>query len=296
MKISGIANIFQRTRNKKDNNVSFGTIIPGFPTTIELGISKNCNLRCSYCPNSFLKETTPDLVMPMGLFEKVLNDLKAIDYDGIFHFHRFNEPLLVTVEKYIAKAKDILPKIRTELFTNGTLLTKERLESLKDTPLDEIIVTQHTPRGFIDKLDKIPDELLKNVDVKYGEELRLINRAGVLRNPDCSLQEHCYCINTSLAIDSNGEVPLCIDDYHRQIVLGDVHNETIEQIWNSPLFGQIREILARGNRKDIAVCRNCDRTEGNRILSTNLSKNSALYRKHLLITTGSAHLPKPEKS
>lgn len=286
MKIGNIGKIF----NKKQKNPSFGTTIKGFPTTIELGISKNCNLRCSYCPNSFLKERTPDIVMPMKLFKKVIKDLKAIDYDGIFHFHRFNEPLLVDVEKYIKKAKKVLPKIRTELFTNGTLLTKERLASLKKTPLDKIIVTQHTPKGFIDGLDEIPDELLKNVDVKYGDELLLINRAGVLKNTDGSLQEPCYCIGTNLAIDSDGKVPLCIDDYHRQIVLGDVHNETIEQIWNKPLFVKIRETLAKGNRKDIAVCKTCDRNEDNRILSADLRKNSALYRKRLLITTGSAHI------
>lgn len=286
MKINRIKNIF----DNKQKNPSFGTTIKGFPITIELGVSKNCNLRCSYCPNSLLKEKTPDIVMPMKLFKKVLRDLKAIDYDGIFHFHRFNEPLLVDVEKYIKKAKKVLPKIRTELFTNGTLLTKERLRSLKQTPLDAIIVTQHTPKGFIDRLDEIPDELLKNVDVKYGDELLLINRAGVLRNAEGSIKEPCYCVNTSLAIDSDGKVPLCIDDYHRKIVLGDVNDETIEQIWNKPLFVKIREKLAKGSRNDIAVCKTCDRTEENRILSADLSKNSALYRKYLLITTGSAHI------
>lgn len=294
MKIIGIGNIFQQKQNRK-KETSFGTTIKGFPGTIELGVSKNCNLRCSYCPNSMLEERTPDVVISLAFFDKILRDLKDIDFDGILHFHRFNEPLKINVEEYIRRAKQVLPRIRTELFTNGVFLNKKRLESLRETPLDAIIVTQHTPKGFVDGLRDIPDELLGNVDVKYGNELLLINRAGVLGDLRETLNEPCYSIHCTLGIDSDGKVPICIDDYHRQVVLGDLHDETMQEIWEKPYSTALRATLDGGNRKDINICKDCDRVEEKRILSADLSKNSALYRKWLLENYGDAHLVETER-
>lgn len=298
MKVATLRNIFQQNRNKKENNIAFGTTIKGFPTTVEIGISKNCNLSCSYCPNHLLKKRTPDVVMSIDLFIKVLKDLKAIDYNGIICFHRFNEPLMVNVEQYIKMVKKYLPKAKTELFTNGTLLTKKRLKSLQRTLVDEMVVTQQeqTKIGFLDKLDKIPKYLLKNVKTKYGSELNLINRAGVFGELKELSKEPCYSIHTTFAIDSDGKVPLCIDDYFRKSVLGNVNTETIEEIWNKPASKEIRAKLDNGEKKDIVVCQNCDRIQEKRILSQDLSKNNALYRRLLLKKTGSAHLPKSEKN
>lgn len=289
MKIAAIGNIFKQ---KRDENVSFGTTLKGFPHTVEAGISKNCNLRCPYCPNSLIEKKLPDEIMPMSLFEKMLMDLKAIDFDGILHFHRFNEPTLVRVEDYIIKAKEILPKIVTELFTNGTKLTKERLESLKKTHLDKIIVTQQkgVTNGFMERLKDIPDSLLDNIDTKYWDELNLVNRAGILGQTEKSLEEPCYSLHTNLGVDSDGIIPLCIDDYYRQVVLGDIKKETIEEIWTKPSTRELFNKLDEGKRSEIIICKDCDRTCGKRANQADLSKNNALYRKHLLITTGSAHI------
>lgn len=292
MKVTGIGNIFQQKRNKKKESISFGTILEGFPTAVEIGISRNCNLRCSYCPNSSLKEKRPDIVMPMALFIKILKNLKAIGFKGFIHYHRFNEPSLVHVEDYIRETKKILPNAITELFTNGTLLDMERLKSLRKTPLDKIIVTQHqgVKKGFINRLDEIPDELLKNVVTKYGDEIDKVNRDGVLGHLEEPFSEPCYSIHTTLAIDSDGRVPLCTDDSQPRVILGDLKTETLEEIWNKPFSRDLREKLDKGDRKSIIICRDCDRTTENRILSADLSKNSALYRKELLLKTGSAHI------
>lgn len=281
--------------NTKNNLVNFGTLLRGFPRNVEIGVSKNCNLKCSYCPNKFLKGNPPEQIMSMPLFIKILKDLKKMGYDGRFAFHRFNEPLLVEVEKYIRIAKEILPKITAELSTNGTLLDKSRLESLQKTPIDKIIVTQHTKKGFIDRLDEIPDDLLKNVHVKYAEDLSLVNRGGVLGAIENPLGEPCYAIKSYLVVNSNGQVPLCIDDYYSTVILGDLNKESVEELWNNPFAQKLREELFNGNRKKFDVCKECDRTTSNRILSQDLNKNDAIYRKRLLLATGSAHLKPPVK-
>lgn len=282
----------------RDNFINFGTLLQGFPSRIEVGVSKNCNLRCNCCPNTFLKKNPTEQVMPMSLFKKILTDLKSIDYDGKFQFHRYNEPMLINVERYIETAKEYLPKITTELVTNGTQLNSFRLVNLQKTPIDKIIVTQHTSKGFIDNLDKIPDDLLKNVDVRYEEELILVNRAGAIKSGateslESPLKQPCYSINNAFIVNSNGQVPLCTDDYYSKVILGDLNKESVEKIWNSPFSQRIRQELDKGNRTFLTLCKKCDRTPHQRDLSTDLSKNNALYRKQLLLTTGSAHLQQP---
>lgn len=289
MMVNNIQTMNQK-QYSRSHNINFGTLLKGFPSTIELGVSKNCNLRCGYCPNTFLKKQPLEQIMPISLFKKTLTDLKSIDYDGKFQFHRYNEPLLVNVERYIKTAKEYLPKITTELVTNGTQLSSSRLENLQKTPIDKIIITQHTPKGFIDNLDKIPDDLLKNVDVRYGEELILTNRAGSIKSLENPITLPCYSIKNAFIVNSNGQVPLCSDDYYSKVILGDLNKESVEKIWNNPFAKKIRKELDKGNRKFLPLCKQCNRTPSQRDLNKDLSKNNALYRKNLLIETGSAHI------
>lgn len=299
MRISAIGNFFQQKQNKKDNNVSFGTAIKGFPRIVEYGISERCNLRCPYCPKHLGSRGIPEnTVMSMALFVKGLKDLGAILYDGIINLHRFSEPLLLKdAEDYIIRTKELLPEAQIELITNGTVLTKKRLEALKKTPLDSIIVTQHfgVKNGFMERLKDIPYELLDNVDAKYGDELDLINRAGVLRQLYKPSESPCYSIHNTFAIDPDGKVPLCVDAYYRQIILGDINNETIEEIWNKPSTQELIKKLDAGKRKEIEVCKNCDRTPEKRALNAIAGNdNRAIYRKWLLEKYGDAHLTTPE--
>lgn len=296
MRINRYNNTFKEEQKKNNPHITFGTSIKGFPGIVEMGVSQNCNLRCNYCPNHLLQGKAPERIMPMRLFKKILSDLQQIDYDGKIFFHRFNEPLMFDgLEEYIKRAKEALPKTTIELFTNGLLLTRARLERLKESPVDKIIVTQHTKKGFIDSLGEIPDELLEKVDVKYSEELNLVNRVRLNKTTDKPLQETCYSIENDFVINTDGQVPLCIDDYYAQIVLGDLHSETIEEIWNSPFSQKIRNELAKGNRSHACikeVCGRCERTVDQRTLKPDFSENSALYRKHLLLAKGCARISK----
>lgn len=275
-----------------NKSIYFGNTAKSFIEVVEVGVSKNCNLKCGYCPNTFLTKKTPDQIMPIPLFKKILADLKSINFQGRFTFHRYNEPLVANVEEYIGLAKEHLPNISAELFTNGTLLNAKRLEQLHNVSVDKIIVTQHTKKGFIDNLNNIPDKLLEKVDVKYGDELILINRAGNIGEIEDSLNNPCYYVQNAFVINSDGKIPLCVDDYHSQIVLGDTNKESLEEIWNKPSVTRLREELTHGNRKLLKLCANCDRTKEKR-QTQDFSKNNALYRKQLLLATGSAHLQQP---
>ncbi len=272
--------------------INFGTSLKGFPASVGIAINKNCNLKCSYCPNKFIEKYPPEQVMPIPFYKKILNDLKEIDFDGLLYFSRFNEPTLVKVEKYIKLAKEKLPKARTELYTNASIIDSKRLKSLKDSGIDLIIATQHTAKGFIDRLKNIPDELLKNVHVHYGDEMRLVNRAGVLNSIEEPLNKPCYSVSRVFVVDTDGKVPICIDDYQPSVILGDLHDKSVKEIWTDPYYENLRHQIGEvGNREILDLCKKCDRTPEHRLATNfNLNMNEASYRKKLLQETGNAHI------
>lgn len=288
---------YKKLNNNIKVNLSFGAKLRNFVKMIEVEVNKNCNLKCGYCPNSLIKGKEPEQLMQQDLFRKILLDLKEIKYAGKMAFHRYNEPLMANVEEYIKMTKTLVPEITTELFTNGSLLSTKRLQTLHEAGIDKIIVTQHTPKGFIDKLLTIPDRLLKNIDVKYGSELKLSNRAGILSNIKDPVenvsQMTCKRPSNTMIIDVKGNVLICCDDYHRTTQMGNVNDKSIKEIWNSPKYKKIRESIAKGYRHILKLCQKCNRIEENNASANQeyLKLIKATYRKHLLKTTGSAHLP-----
>ncbi len=287
-----------KDKNKKSPNfkmvfsrISFGISRKSFLDVVEVGVSKTCNLSCPYCPNTFVKGEIQDHIMQIPLFKSIVANLRRINFQGRFTFHRYNEPLKVPVEDYIKIVKKDLPEASAELSTNGILLNAARLKSLNAAGVDKIIVTQHTPKGFIDRLRLIPDELLEKVSVKYGSELQLINRGGALGKAEVgSNNKPCYYVKSSLVVNSDGIVPLCCDDYYSTVILGDLKHESIEEVWNKPLFVSLRQKLISGDRHSVEICKNCDRSRDTRPAIQDFNLNSALYRKQLLLSTGDAHL------
>ena len=56
---------------------------------------------------------------------------------------------------------------------------------------------------------------------------------------------------------SNGDVPLCANDWHNRHILGNVHEQSIREIYNSPRMNEIRELMSEGKFEEIEACRTC---------------------------------------
>ncbi|UCD13338.1 MAG: SPASM domain-containing protein [Thermoplasmatales archaeon] len=57
----------------------------------------------------------------------------------------------------------------------------------------------------------------------------------------------------------NGDVILCCDDYSKKMILGNVNDSSIKEIWNSKKYQKIREILYSREYKKIPVCCTCSK-------------------------------------
>jgi cyclic pyranopterin phosphate synthase len=63
-----------------------------FFRSVAIEISTFCNRTCYYCPNSI--EETPVDFMTEKTFNKIIAQLKEINYSGVILYHFYNEPLL----------------------------------------------------------------------------------------------------------------------------------------------------------------------------------------------------------
>lgn len=68
----------------------------------------------------------------------------------------------------------------------------------------------------------------------------------------------CISVFSSFAVNYDGKVQLCDSDIEQQIVLGDVNNQTIKEIWQGEKFEKIRRNHICGNRNEIDICKGCD--------------------------------------
>ncbi|HOK08336.1 MAG TPA: radical SAM protein [Candidatus Hydrogenedens sp.] len=117
------------------------------------------------------------------------------------------------------------------------------------------------------KNEKEIDEM-KKLWGKYGIRLvlsSLENRGGNISNvlelsntPEMRLRRGCIRPTRDMCILFNGKVVLCCVDWLRTVILGDLNEKSITEIWNSPRLQMIREGL---NMEDCChlpeICRNC---------------------------------------
>jgi len=101
------------------------------------------------------------------------------------------------------------------------------------------------------------------------------NRIGVLRYIDfeCYEEEHeklvhidnyyqiqdfsCGELWRRLAIWSCGTATICFRDFNQLCSVGNIHEQSIEEIWNGEKMNYYRDLHLNGNYKSIPMCKNC---------------------------------------
>ena len=221
---------------------------------VEVEVNSRCNLKCRYCPNSILPPANVPEYMNDETFERLINELVRINFTGKISYHLYSEPLLRNdLEKLIFQVKKRLPEVFQLLYTNGTLLTDERYQSLLEAGINHFKVTKH---------DYKPIETRPNQTVLYPENLTLTNRGGTLFKLKKSLDIPCYAPTEILIVTVTGDILLCCDDAERSHVMGNIIDQSLEEIWFSDKMLNIRELLRKGKRSEAAsICRHCDDTE-----------------------------------
>lgn len=113
---------------------------------IEVETHSYCNRRCWFCPNAFVDRRSTRHYLPEAVFQRILTDLKTIDYRRRFYFSHYNEPFGddIIFER-IAQTRLALPRAHLRVHSNGDFLTLEKIERACRLGMNELQVGVYLP-------------------------------------------------------------------------------------------------------------------------------------------------------
>jgi radical SAM protein with 4Fe4S-binding SPASM domain len=234
------------------------------PLAIEIEINSDCNLSCAYCPNSKSERKEKGFMTP-EVYETIMKQLQAYDYSGRISYHFYNEPTLSpNLELFVAMTKKYIPKAKTVLYSNGTNLNKEKIDSLYAAGLERFIITEHH-QAKLHNLDFISNDksLYTTNRFKFStfKQIPMTNRGGAVKagaRITEPLKTPCFIPRCVLVITLKGNVVACYEDYFQTHVMGNITESDITDIWNSEKYTNFRNELKLGNRHKFEVCKTCN--------------------------------------
>lgn len=272
------------------NYIAYLIKSPIAPYLLSLSIepTNNCNLACRHCPRDMMKRKTG--FIDLNLAKKIIDENPELEWMMVT---AWGEPLLYKNALEIIEFASSFG-IKTILTTNATLFTPELIQKILDGPLYSILIsidgidqTYNFIRGFdynkvksnilelIKKRNEKKSGLIINIVATVYEENekqieKIINEwSGVADN--VNLQPMFYykkekrtqrCLELyrgNLIIYWDGKVVTCCPDYDGALVVGNVNEEKIIDIWNGPKIRKLRLMHVRG--EFAGLCETCSEYE-----------------------------------
>lgn len=204
--------------------------------------------------------------MSVEVFSTIMKQLQDIQYQGKINYHFYNEPMLhPELPRLVAESKKWLPESKSEIYTNGMFLNRERFDELTAAGVDKFSVTKHSgikKIPFEDVWATLSDEEKRKHRFIDHNELLYTNRGGLVKyGKELSeeiLSRPCYIPCASIVITIEGNVLACYEDYHQKNIMGNIHEQSLAEIWNSEKYISFREDLKKGHRRNHEVCSTCN--------------------------------------
>lgn len=234
---------------------------------IKIQTNNTCTRKCSYCYFGNIRESYQNHVLSSGVFYKMIDELASINYDGRIGLFEINEPLTdLRIFDFVAYVSQKIPKSWNMLISNGDLLNEENLEKLNAAKLDQLCISVYDQKT-LDKLNQLettrPD-LFKIVEVMNFINGNFIdNRGGNIDYKDAPnttyyIHNPCERIHKLLYVRPNGNVVSCFSDFYEVNILGNVYQNTLQEIWFGEMFAKFREELDKGDRAVSTLCTKCN--------------------------------------
>ena len=260
-------NIFRKSDFVDNLQVRGKDSLPYF-SWIDISLTELCNRKCVFCPRHDSDEyPNQPLHFSTQLATKVASELKSLDYKGGVVFCGYGEPFM---HPHIFELINIFKDVRLEIVTNGDLLTSEKIRKAFDSGLSFMCVSMYDGPEQVDHFEKLFTQahidkskyILR--DRWHSEEdqfgLKLTHRSGTMKfGPDVKELEHspCWYMTYSLTIDWNGDVLHCVQDWQKKVKFGNLNNDSLMEVWESPKMSLVRKKLMLGDRKS-SPCKECN--------------------------------------
>ena len=238
--------------------------IPIFKS-VEIETVNRCNGKGNFCPVNVNEKQRDYAKMTGDLYLKIIEDLKNINYNGHLALFSNNEPFLDSrIIEWNKIARENLPNAYIYLYTNGSLLTKEKVVDVMQY-MDELVIDnydggeeQEKLFGEIESWGKRNNKII-TVFKRSTDEV-LTSRGGQSPNKKRvrSLKGGCFYPFQQLVIRPNGKVSLCCNDALGVYTMGDCNKQTLNEIWNSESYREVRRSLMKNGRVGLKLCDRCD--------------------------------------
>lgn len=237
--------------------------------SIEIETRTRCNSSCSFCAASIQNDQRPDIRMSDALYDKLLAELSALGYTGTLKFFVNNEPLLdPRTGPWIALAKARVPGIRTEVHTNGLKLNPRSGRELLEAGLDCLYINNYTNDGQLHRgvaaflAEVAPDFPGREIhcQLRLLDE-QLLNRGGTAPNGQelpAALPLPCILPFEEVVLTADGRVTICCQDHYFEAAVGNLTQQSLQEIWFSEGFTRLRAQLRAADRNGNKFCQACD--------------------------------------
>lgn len=162
--------------------------------------------------------------------------------------------------------------------TKNIIEAKKRLKSATPFVIFQFLVVKPNEHQVPDieqmakdyEVDELRLKTAQIYDYKKGSPLIPENEAysRYARQPDGTykfkgkMQNQCWRMWHSCVVTWDGDVVPCCFDKDATHVMGNIHDQSIKQIWRSPEYKSFRQNVLR-SRKNIDICSNC--SEGTKV-------------------------------
>jgi len=263
-----------------------------FVDQVEIENHNFCNRICWFCPNSFIDRRSQLRLMQDGVFNKIIEALAQIDYDGNLTWSRYHEALADhSVFERIATARRALPRATLVVISNGDYMDRSTLPELESAGVDRLILDLYLPDGK----ERDPDARAKGLrqfsrrtglnlapsrktgyritgtSIKATLEIPcytrdgISTRGGLVDVPKLATYRRravCLAPVRHVVIDFNGRGMLCCQTrsdaaQHKNEIIGDLNQSEYGLFHLYRDLGAARRALL-GPGEKTGACRTCD--------------------------------------
>ena len=138
----------------------------------------------------------------------------------------------------------------------------DQAHALKKDSKEIFILDEQERKYFLDTFSSICDEIFIEKVVPQWAETQLekqneVTETGMYGQSISAWKEVCPFIFMYLQINCDGTISPCTLDWPRKVVIGNVNDETIGQIWGGDSLRELQVAMLAGERKCINFCAAC---------------------------------------
>jgi GTP 3',8-cyclase len=221
-----------------------------------------CNRKCDWCPNKY-RETSPDRLMPMEVYTRILRQLIDNNYKGDIHPFLNGEPLSdKRIFDIVKLTKELMPNNYLRIVSNGDYLNPEKAQFLFDLGLDSLHLNHYdgelsTLRKARDShFDKMSHWGMKRLMPSFNNRGGKVNYIPAEKYIDPN--QSCRFVLHKLSFNYKGDMTLCCADFDSEVVFGNVIEEPISTILSKKKYRDYRIAHEQNRGKDMPLCDRCN--------------------------------------